>query len=181
MTEAIRALLRRSLLAKYRDLIARLTRRLGSSDLALEALHETWLRLERPGNFSEVANPEAYLYRAALNAAANIRVAENRRLTAVELDALMDFEDEAPGPEQIAEGRADIARLDRALAELPARQRAVFRDSLLQDISYEALAKRHGVTVRTIHSDIRYAIEHCADRLGKDVLFAFGRRQLSKK
>jgi RNA polymerase sigma factor (sigma-70 family) len=181
MTEAIRAQLRRSLLSRYRELTVRLARRLGSSDLAAEALHETWLRLERPGDLASVTNPEAYLYRAALNIATNIRVAERRRLTAVELDALMEFPDDAPGPAQIAEGRADLARLEQAMSELPPRQRAVFTQALLEDISYESLAKRHGVTVRTIHNDIRHAIEHCADRLGRDGLFAFGRRQLSKK
>lgn len=181
MTEAIRSLLRRSLRVSYRDLAARLARRLGSSDLAHEALHETWLRLDRPGKLSAVANPEAYLYRSALNAAANIRVASERRLNAVEIEVALDIPDETPGPAAVAEGRADIARLDRALSELPRRQREVLFAHLLENISYDALAARHEVTVRTIHSDIRHAIEHCADRVGVETLFTFDRRRLSRK
>ncbi|WP_034160378.1 RNA polymerase sigma factor [Sphingomonas sp. ERG5] len=181
MTDAIRAVLRRSLRTSYRDLIQRLTRKLGSPDLAQEALHETWLRLERPGALSDVANPEAYLYRSALNAATNIRVSEGRRLNAMEIEVALDIPDEAPGPDVIAEGRADFTRLERALADLPERQRAVLCASLLETISYEALAARHGVTVRTIHSDIRHAVEHCADRLGVETIFTFDRRRLSRK
>lgn len=181
MTEAIRALLRRSLRASYRDLVARLTRRLGSSDLAQEALHETWLRLAQPGKLGDVANPEAYLYRSALNAATNIRIAAERRLNAIEIEVALEIPDESPGPAAIAEGRADIARLERALSELPKRQRDVLRAHILENVSYEEIAARHGVTVRTIHSDIRHAIEHCADQLGVETLFTFDRRRLSSK
>lgn len=181
MTEAVRSMLRRSLQAGYRELVQRLTRRLGSPDLAREALHETWLRLERPGSLQPVSNPDAYLYRAALNAATNMRVAENRRLNPVEIDAILEIPDEAPGADRIAEGQAELKRLDRALARLPARSRKVIYAWLLEDISYDDLAMRHGVTVRTIHSDIRRAIEHCADELGVETIFAFDRRRLSRK
>jgi DNA-directed RNA polymerase specialized sigma24 family protein len=101
MTEAMRAFLRRSLLASYSDLIGRLTRRLGSPDLAAEALHETYLRLEQPGNIGEVANPESYLYRAAVNTAANIRRSDSRHLGEEEIKALLDISDDAPDPERI--------------------------------------------------------------------------------
>ncbi|SRR5204862_292056 len=181
MSEAIRAMLRRSLSARYPELVARLTRRLGSVELAREALHETWLRLKRPGKLGAVANADAYLYRAALNTAANIRTAQARRLSAAEIEAALDVPDEAPGPDEIAEGRAEIARLDEALAELPTRPREILLASLLENLTYDEIAERHGVTVRTVHSDIRYAIEHCADRLGVDVLFRFDRRRLSRK
>ena len=45
----------------------RLTRRLGSADLAGEAIHEVFLRIERGGELGEVRNPQAYLYRMAAN------------------------------------------------------------------------------------------------------------------
>lgn len=180
MTEAIRALLKRSLLTHYESLMARLTRRLGSPDLAGEALHETYLRLERPMNVDQVANAEAYIYRAALNTATNIRTAQTRRLSPLEIDALLEIPDEGPDQARIVEARAEMARLEKALAELPERCRAIFRAALLEDIPYEDLAQRHDVTVRTVHNDIRRAIEHCGQRLGRETLFALGRRQLSR-
>lgn len=181
MTEAIRTLLRHTLLRHYKTLMARLTKKLGSPDLAGEALHETYLRLERPIAVNEVANPEAYVYRAALNTASNLRLSQGRRLSFLEVEALLEIPDEAPGPQRILEGRAEVAKLEKALAELPPRCRAVFRAALLEDTSYEDIAQRHQITVRTVHNDIRLAIEHCGERLGRETLFALGRRQLSRK
>ena len=181
MTETIRALLRRSLQASYGNLIARLTRRLGSQDLAVEALHETWLRLERPGNIADVANPESYLYRAAINIAANLRNAGKRHLGSGEISALLEIPDEAPGPERITLARAEISALDQALAELPARQSAVFCEVMFQNTSYPVLAERYRVSTRTIYKDVEQALEHCARRLGKKSFFKMERRQLSGK
>ena len=181
MTNAIQALLRRTLLASYGNLMARLTRRLGSPDLAAEALHETWLRLERPGNISDVANPESYLYRAAINTAANLRNAGARHLGSGEISALLEIPDEAPGAERIAMARAEIGALEQALAELPARQRAVFCEVMFQSTPYPVLAERYGVSTRTIYKDVEQALEHCARRLGKKSFFKMERRQLSGK
>ena len=180
MTEAIRELLRNALVENYSELMRRLAQRLGSQDLAVEALHEIWLRLERPGSFSEVLNARAYLYRAALNAARNVKIAETRRLSPLEIDALLDFPDEAPDAEQIVDSRIELARLDAAIAKLPERTRLVLLEALLGNYSYDDLAQRHGVTVRTIHNDLRSAIAHCGNQLGKNAVFAFGRHGLSR-
>lgn len=181
MTKAMRALLQRSLLAGYNDFVMRLSLRLGSKDLVQEALHEIWLRLERSEDIEKtISNPDAYLYRAALNTAANLRKARNRRLSVAEFDELLEIADDAPGPERIAEGHADMERLEKALAELPLRQRSVFTQALLENISYEDLAKRHGVSVRTVHNDVRHAIEHCALRLGKSMPFNYSRSRFSR-
>jgi RNA polymerase sigma-70 factor, ECF subfamily len=157
MTEAMRAFLRRSLLASYSDLIGRLTRRLGSPDLAAEALHETYLRLEQPGNIGEVANPESYLYRAAVNTAANIRRSDSRHLGEEEIKALLDISDDAPDPERIVLARAEVDSLRRALAELPERQSVVFSEVMFDNTPYPVLAERFGVSTRTIYKPWRIA------------------------
>jgi RNA polymerase sigma factor (sigma-70 family) len=181
MTEAMRAFLRRSLLASYSDLIGRLTRRLGSPDLAAEALHETYLRLEQPGNIGEVANPESYLYRAAVNTAANIRRSDSRHLGEEEIKALLDISDDAPDPERIVLARAEVDSLRRALAELPERQSVVFSEVMFDNTPYPVLAERFGVSTRTIYKDVEQALAHCARRLGKKSFFKIERRQLSGK
>jgi RNA polymerase sigma factor (sigma-70 family) len=183
MTEAIRALLQRAMVGSYRTLLTRLTRRLGSPDLAIEALHETWIRLER-SNLNPVTDPEAYLYRAALNTASNLRVAEKRHLSKLEIDGLMEvesFEDESPDQARILESREEFSLLEKALQELPPRQRIVLAEALTEDETYETLARRHGVSTRTIQNDLRQAAEHCARRLGQETIFAFRRRGLSRK
>lgn len=179
MTEAMRAYLRRSLLASYSDLIGRLTRRLGSPDLAAEALHETYLRLEQPGNIGDVANPESYLYRAAVNTAANLRRADSRHLGRAEIRALLDIPDDAPDPERIALARGEIDALRRVLATLPERQRVVFSEVMFQNTPYPVLAERFHVSTRTIYKDVEAALAHCARRLGKKTFFKTERPRLS--
>ena len=55
MAETTWALLRDLLTDRYTEFKVRLTRRLGSEELASESLHETWLRLHRVIEGSETA------------------------------------------------------------------------------------------------------------------------------
>jgi RNA polymerase sigma-70 factor (ECF subfamily) len=171
----------RSLLARYDELRDRLARRLGSVDLASDALHETWLRLESRTDLPQVKNPNAYVYRAALNTAVNLRKADNRRLTRLDVDALLSVADAAPGPVIIAQDRAEIAVVAAALSELTERQQIIFHESFLGEATHRELAVRFGVTVRTVQTDLQKAVEHCARRLGKRNHFVSGRSRLSGK
>lgn len=180
MSESTRSLLIRSLLSRYEELKDRLARRLGSPELASDALHETWLRLQARPDLAPVENPNAYVYRAALNTAANLRKSDNRRLTPMDVEALLAVADDAPGPAVIAENRAEMAVVLAALEELTPRQRIIFHESFLGDASHHDLAARFGVTVRTIQVDLRRAVEHCARTLAKRNRFVSGRSRLSK-
>jgi DNA-directed RNA polymerase specialized sigma24 family protein len=53
-------------------------RRFGSADLATEVLHEAYLRLGTGEVVSATRNPDAYLYRAVLNVAADSREDDRR-------------------------------------------------------------------------------------------------------
>ena len=81
--------LRDLFLAGYHDLRRRLTRRLGSADLANDALQETWLRLDaRPGDAAAISRPQDYILRVALNIASDQKRSERRRLSYSEVEAL---------------------------------------------------------------------------------------------
>ncbi len=177
------AVLQRTLLERYHDLRERLARRLGAADLAADALHEVWLRLQTKGDLPPVANPEAYLFSAALNTAKNLRRAATGRdrLLPTDVASLAGIADDAPDPAAIAESRAAMSELRQALAELPARQQTVFQESFVGDAKQEDLARRFNVTVRTIQNDLRHAVEHCARRLRKKFYFVPEPRRLSGK
>lgn len=181
MVETGLATLRQLLQVGYDDLKKRLARRLGSAELAGEALQETFLRLECAANIGPVRNPKAYLFRIALNIASNHRVAEARRLTVRETEALLDIADDMPDPARIVEARSEIEALKRALAELPARRREIFIAVWRDETPHQAIAAHFGVTVRTIQIELRHALEHCAARLNRDVTkkFASSLRRLS--
>jgi RNA polymerase sigma-70 factor, ECF subfamily len=173
MAESSRITLRRLLLVGYDDLKNRLTRRLGSAELAGEALQDTFVRLECAGEIGPVNSPQAYLFRTALNLAADRRRAENRRLTVSEVEDLLEIADETPGPAHVAEARSDIEMLERALGELPQRCREIFLAVWVYGVPRQRLAERFGVSERTIKVELRRAREHCALRLDRDVTKRF--------
>ena len=108
MADINRARLRGQLVENYEHLVRKLTRRLGSSDFAYEALHETFLRLERVDEVVPVRSPADYLFRIAINIAKDRRKAQNRRLGAAEIDALLEVCDDGPDPARVAEARSEI-------------------------------------------------------------------------
>lgn len=172
--------LQRRLASQYRQLRQRLSRKLGSEALADEALHETWIRLDKARELPPVVNEDAYLLRAAANMATNLRISEQRHARSLELDQALEEADEAPDAMRVAAGKAQIAAVMRALDELPARQRDVFTAWFHQDTTTEELAARHEVSLRTIQTDLRSAVMHCARRTGRKDLFANRSFKLSR-
>ena len=148
------------LLAGYDEFVRKLTRRLGSAELAREAVHETYLRLQRAGVTEPIHNPDGYLYRIAINIATNRRIVDRRYLNASDSETFSDIPEEAPDPERAAEARSEMVLLRRALSELPERQRAVFEASWVDGIPHDELAVRHGVDIRTIQRDLERAARH---------------------
>jgi RNA polymerase sigma-70 factor (ECF subfamily) len=169
-----RALLRSVLLADYRDFLDGLKRRLGSADLAGEALQETFLHLDRVPQAKPVHSPKSYLYRIAVNIAIDRRRAEARRLTCGEVESLIDIADPAPNPEQIVEARSEVEHLKRAVAELPERRREILLAARLDDVPNREIAKRYGVTVRTIEIELKAEVAHCASRLERRLALRYG-------
>ena len=172
MAETPRALLQRTLMQRYHILREQLARRLGSSDRASDALHDVWRHLQAKEDFPPIGQPEAYLYKAALNAAKNLRRTESRQTPpTVDAGVPTNLSDDAPGPARVAMGRAALEELQAALSELPLRQQVVFYERFLGDASQQDLADRFNVTVRTIQNDLHHAVEHCGRRLRKKFSF----------
>jgi RNA polymerase sigma factor (sigma-70 family) len=176
MTEMTRDGLRALLEAGYSTFRERLRRRLGSVDSADEALQETWLRLAGNGNSVVVHNPGAYVYRTALNIAADHRTKEVRQLNLAEVHAVLHMADDAIDPEQIAEAQEEINALEAALAELSPRRRAIVILARVEGVAHDEIARRFGVSVRMIDKELRRALDHCGERLNRKVIQRFGPR-----
>ncbi|NVO17999.1 MAG: RNA polymerase sigma factor [Rhodoplanes sp.] len=171
-----RKILRDLLISDYNDLGRQLAHRLGSIELAREALQDTFLRLERIADVGQMRSPKAYLLRIALNIAIDRRRAESRHLTAAEVDSLLSLPDESPDPCRTLEARSDLELLTRAIDELPQRCREIFLAARVGDVPHRDLAERFGVSVRTIEIELKTAVEHCAARLGRKWKRRFGPR-----
>jgi RNA polymerase sigma-70 factor, ECF subfamily len=159
--EASRQTLRKVLLERYDALARRLTRRLGSADLAGDALHDTWLRLERGGNFGVVRDPFAYLLRSATNADHQRQRLEERRSRLLEGHAIVEPV-ETPDPARALAERSEWDAMKLAIAGLPERRRAIFLAAWSERIPLDVIARRHGVSVRTIQSELKRALEELA-------------------
>jgi RNA polymerase sigma-70 factor (ECF subfamily) len=155
------------LVDRYGDLKRRLARRLGSADWAEEALQDTFLRLDGAEVAGEIRNPGAYLFRTAVNIALNRRRAEHRRLGADEVEALLHIADDAPDALRVIESRADLTRLKAAMAELPARQRAILLAARLEGLPRREIAARFGISVSMVEKELKKAQEHCVARFGR--------------
>ena len=176
MTKTTRASLRAILETGYVSLRERLTKRLGSDDLADEALQDTWLRLTRNGEVGVVQSPDNYLFRIALNVAADRREMESRRLSRVEVHAVIHMADDALDPERIAQARNEFAVLKRSLEDLPPRRREILILARVEEIAHDEIARRFGISARMVEKELRRALDHCGERLNRDVIRRFGPR-----
>lgn len=155
------------LIDRYGDLKMRLARRLGSQEWAEEALQDTYLRLGAAEIAGTIRNPTAYLFRTAFNIAVNRLRAENRRLSASDVEDLLHIADDAPNALQIFEGRADMLRLKGVIATLPPRQRAILLAVRLEGLSRQQIAERFGISTSMVEKELRQAQEYCATRFGR--------------
>ena len=159
--------LRDLLIRDYLKLRNRLMRRFGSADLATEILHETYLRLGAVDSVGVVRNPDAYLYRAALNVAADSRDEERRWVDKATIEATRRRGDYELDPEEIFHAQQEWRRLLAGLDELPARRRAIFLAARLDELPHREIAKRFGVSIDTVDRELKQAFEFFAERLGK--------------
>jgi RNA polymerase sigma-70 factor (ECF subfamily) len=169
MSDTTLAALRQRLIQGYDELKLRLTRRLGSAELAGEALQDTWLRLARMQAVGAVRSPGNYLFRIALNVARDRRAAEDRHLSATEIDGLLELADDAPDPARTAEARASLRELEAVMAELPPRQREILLAARLDGLPRREIANRLGISLRLVEKELQRAQEYCLahrDRTG---------------
>jgi RNA polymerase sigma factor (sigma-70 family) len=171
MTDASLAVLRRLLVQRYEDLKTRLTRHLGSSDLAGEALQDTWLRLERAESIAAVQSHDAYLFRIAVNLARDRQRTEERRLTTDEVEALLTIVDDAPDSERVVAARSDLRLLEAVMVELPPRQRAILLAARLDGLARDEIARRFRISRRLVHRELQEAQDYCAARMKRPKLF----------
>jgi RNA polymerase sigma factor (sigma-70 family) len=151
------------LVSAYPDLRRRLAGRLGSTELANEALHDTYVRLHRTEIPDEVHNPRSYLMTMALNIASNTARSESKHLSAAEIETLIDIPDESPDPAREAEARSELAAVQNALQDLPERRRAIFRRFWIENATYKELALEYNVSERTIRHELLLANRHLSD------------------
>lgn len=127
-----------------RFLRRRLPQPIDAEDLA----QEVYARLLRVEKLELIEEPQAYLYKVAVNVAAEwrMRAAQSKPHSADELDALV-----AATTPETALSEADFARqLDAALREMTPMVRAVIYLKLRDGMSHDEIARHLGITTRMV-------------------------------
>jgi RNA polymerase sigma factor (sigma-70 family) len=153
--------------AELREELRRfLTVRLGDAVEAEDVLQELWIRAKAGGR-GPVANPRAYLYRAAQNLALDMvraRAARQRRdgewIGAPHRSSHAEPVDASPDAEAMMLAREDAAALASAMAALPERAGRAFRLHKLDGLSHAEVAARLGISRSGVEKHIAVAMAH---------------------
>jgi RNA polymerase sigma factor (sigma-70 family) len=160
-----RAQLKHLLLQRYAAFRRKLEPMAGSRDVAGDALQDTWLRLETMSEVGPLANPDAYLMRMATNAVIDQHRREVRHLHEEEIEALLDVPDELADPERIVAARREVAALEEAMRDMPARRKAILVAARIEGLLTTEIAERFGLSRRMIERELNAALKYCNERL----------------
>jgi RNA polymerase sigma factor (sigma-70 family) len=152
-------------LRQWNVLRAQLRKRTGSSEIADDALQETWIRVANLAGPPIVRDRQAFLFRIAANIAIDLLRRERRHRLNVTFDdvALSTVEDLAPSPEKITIDRDQLRQLVRALMELPERPRTALLMSRCDGASHKEIASRLGVSESMVAKYLAQSLRHCRD------------------
>lgn len=141
----------------YSTLKSRLSRVLGSSDLAGDALQDTWLRLQSKSEEETIQNPAGYLLRMTVNIAIDTQRRQSRSVSLDEINEVIELADPAPGTEHIVQARSEVDAVMRHIERLPKRQRDVIVMVHWDGMEQKEVARRLGISLRTVESDLKKA------------------------
>lgn len=153
-------------LEHWQTLRKRLMGRLGSRDLADEAMQETWIRLATlKAQPARVANPESYLLSIAGNIAIDLIRREKRHSSraasdGVDIDKLLD---DAPSVEDVVLARDELKQLVKALLKLSDKARRVLLMNRCLDMSHRDIAASLDISESMVAKYMAQALRHCRD------------------
>ncbi|MDM9627705.1 RNA polymerase sigma factor [Rhizobium sp. S152] len=148
-----------------KDLRSHLQRRVGSTELAEDAMQETWIKLASMESLPPIGNKLAYLLRIAGNIATDLHRKERRHTGRRSEDdsALQAIADDGPTPETVIIQKDLLKALTRSLLELPPNCRAALLMSRCDDLTHREIASRLKVSESMVAKYLAQALRHCRD------------------
>lgn len=151
----------------FAELVAFLSRRVASRDLATDLVQELFVRLlARKDLVAGVEHERGYLFRSVRHLATEAGRSPRWRECAPDPDA-EPFPDEVPPPETLLEDRQTIDRLVKVVGRLPPRCREVFILHKFDNLSYVEVAKRLGISVGSVEKHMTRALGTCRAEIGR--------------
>lgn len=135
-----------------------------AKDVAQEAYEWLLQHQDDPRVVRWVGPINPLVYRVAWHIAGN-RMAKRQRHMRLGLQVFDSTTAVAVAPEQLCAAREDLAIIEDCLKELPPRCRMVFILARLEGLSFEQIAERMDISVRSVYRYVERALEHCLQRL----------------
>lgn len=151
-----------------------------AKDVAQETYEWLLKHQEDPRVVKWVGPINPLVYRVAWHIAGN-RMAKRQRHTRLGLQIFDPTASVAVAPEQLCAAREDLAIIEECLKELPARCRMVFVLARLEGLSFEEIAERMNISVRSVYRYVERALEHCLERLDEGERGQTGRCAAKRK
>lgn len=134
------------------------TRRVPAAE-AEELVQDVFLAMHARSAAEPIDNVQGYLFRIAANL-----LAKRQDLAQAALDEALELP-EGFSPERILIGRQEAARVLVAIRNLPPRTREAFALHRFEDMTYEAIARRLGISVSAVSKLVARALAHVAVEL----------------
>lgn len=153
-----------------RFFLRRVSERADAEDLT----QDTFARLVATADAEEIEDPQAFVFRTALNLlrdrARRAQVRASALLVAVDQNRVseitMEFVEDRT-PERVLEGQDDVARVVSILGELKDRTRDIFILFRLEKMKQNDIAALYGISRSTVEKEVMRATLHLAKRMGK--------------
>jgi RNA polymerase sigma-70 factor (family 1) len=160
-----------SLFNKYSNKLYRFSfSLLKNAEDAEEIVQETFYRVwKRRGQIDITKSFKAYLFTISHNLIID-RLREKLKEKEYRESLLENFEETEP--EKINE--QDFVQLTEAIRvaveELPSKRKEIYKLSREQGLSNREIARKFGITVKTVENQINLSLKHLKNRLGKQAL-----------
>lgn len=124
-----------------------------------DVVQESYVILAGLGSIDHIRNPRTYLFEVAKS----VVLLSLRRSRVVSFSTLADMEGlevpcEAPGPDSVAAGRQELARVAALIAALPPKCREVFTLRKVHELSQREVARTMGISENTVEKHMGKAI-----------------------
>lgn len=128
---------------------------------AEELVQDVFLAMHERSAAAPVDNVQGYLFRIAANLLSN-----RTEQVHEQLDEVLDFA-EGFSPERILIGRQEATQVILAIRNLPPRTRQAFALHRFEEMTYEAIARRLGISVSAVSKLVARALAHVTIELGR--------------
>jgi RNA polymerase sigma factor (sigma-70 family) len=150
------------------DLVRFIARRLRSVADARDVAHEAYVRLLRLERKDLIRDPQAYLYRIAVNILYEFEL--KKKADAIGLARCAEWqvaEADFGHPEQDVEALQARRRIEAVLGQLSPRCRAVFILYRRDGLSYKEIGARIGISTNMVKKYLARGLRHCREHLAE--------------